>query len=502
MSEGILERFSKTPCHNRPKVSDLVAGVQKGSLSVAKVAYFFREQTLRLKDELGTHLSFDIKAIEAEVSRVQALVEASENPEALPLAGVPVLIKDNIATKDSPTTAGSRLLENYASGFDATVVERLRGAGALIFGKANLDEFGMGSSGENSAFQRTRHPTHASLVPGGSSSGSASAVAAGLVPLALGTDTGGSVRQPASHCGIVGLRPTYGGVSRYGVVAFASSFDQVGPIGVHSEDVALLWQIIEGADPKDQTSWANRSAQGSRGLETARIGILEEHADQSFMAEDVATVWQNALGMLTGAKGLSLGACSIPALKHGVAIYYVLSSAEASSNLARFDGSIFGKRSSERSVDGPVPYRDFVAANRGRGLGLEAKLRVLLGSYVLSAGYKGRAYQRASASRQAIVEAFEKIFECFDFVIGVTVPETAPKRGGSAQDSLRPYEKDLCTTAAAIAGIPAISIPCGKTAEGLPVGLQIMGAWHREASLLALASRLQNLFQPALGLGG
>lgn len=399
-----------------------------------------------------------------------------------PLAGVPIALKDNLCTLGTRTTAGSKILNNFVPPYDATVVTRLREAGLIFVGKTNLDEFAMGSSTENSGFHTSRNPWDRNRVPGGSSGGSAAAVAALEAPLSLGSDTGGSIRQPASLCGIVGLKPTYGRVSRYGLIAYASSLDQIGPLARDVRDAALLLQAIAGHDPHDSTCTKvptqNYAAACGLSVKGLRIGVPKEYFGQGVTASVAATV-RAAIEKLT-----QLGAiaeeCSLPYTEYALAAYYILAPAECSSNLARFDGVRYGLRTKE--LAGHIGLTE---KTRDEGFGNEVKQRIMIGTYALSAGYYDAYYRRAQQVRTLIRRDFDRAFETFDLLLTPTAPSTAFRIGEKA-DPLEMKLADVCTLPVNMAGLPGISLPCGFV-EGLPVGLQIIGRPFEEATLLRAA---------------
>lgn len=404
-----------------------------------------------------------------------------------PLAGVPVAVKDNLVTTDLPTTCGSRLLDGYRSPFDATVVRKLREAGALIVGKTNLDEFGMGSSTENSAFGPTLNPRDRSRVPGGSSGGSAAAVAAGYVEMALGSDTGGSVRQPAALCGVVGLKPTYGRVSRYGLVAFASSLDQVGTFGRTVADAARLLGIVAGHDSRDATSVdtpvpAFEQAAG-QGIEGVVVGVPEEFFPD-FLDPEIRARTDDALEALAS-KGAEIRPVSLPNSDLAIPCYYVVAPAEASSNLSRFDGVRYGARGEADDIEGM--YR----ATRGGGFGPEVKRRIMLGTYALSAGYYDQYYGAAQRARRAIRADLARVFESgVDVLFTPTTPAPAFPLGDRVDDPLKMYLSDVFTVTANLAGVPAMSVPIGEI-DGLPVGGQVMARWWDEETMVRVGSALE-----------
>ncbi len=412
-----------------------------------------------------------------------------------PLAGVPVALKDNLATDGLRTTAGSALLANWLPPYSATVVRRLEVADALIIGKTNLDEFAMGSSTEHSAFQRTNNPYDADLVPGGSSGGSAAAVAAGLVPLALGSETGGSVRQPAAYCGVVGLKPTYGRVSRYGLIAFASSLDQVGPLGRTVGDVADVLRVIAGADPEDPSTCLEpvpdyRAALGG-GVQGWRVAMPEElqkGADAKLQARA-----EQAFSALVAAGARPVSVC-LPHLEAALATYYVIAPAEASSNLSRFDGVRFGVRQG-----GDRELADMYSQTRGRGFGPEVKRRIMIGTYALSAGYVDAFYVQAQRLRQLLAEDFAAAFSMADILVTPTTPSLPFRFGAHDHDPLAMYANDALTLPANLVGVPAISVPAGLTA-GLPVGIQLMAPAFAERALLQAAQVVEDHFGPAAAI--
>jgi len=404
-----------------------------------------------------------------------------------PLAGVPVALKDNLCTRGVRTTASSRILESFVPPFDATAVSRLEAAGAVILGKTNCDEFAMGSSTENSAFGPTRNPWATDRIPGGSSGGSAVAVAAGMVPLALGSDTGGSIRQPAALCGVVGLKPTYGRVSRYGLLAFASSLDQIGPLTRTVGDAAVALSVIAGPDPADATSAADPvpdySASLTGEVRGARIGVPARLLDSGVDAE-VSRALRDALDTLV-ARGAVLVDVELPHAHAAVPVYYLVATAEASSNLARYDGVRHGFRAA--SAGPPDDMRTMYARTRAQGFGAEVKRRIMLGTYVLSAGYYDAYYLKAQQVRTLIRRDYEEAFARVDMVAMPTSPTPAIRIGERIADPLQMYLMDIFTVSANLAGLPAISVPCGFTAGGLPIGMQLTGRAFDEAALLRVA---------------
>lgn len=399
------------------------------------------------------------------------------------LAGIPMAVKDNISTKGVKTTCASKILENYIPPFDAHVYEKLKEAGAILIGKTNLDEFAMGSSTENSAFKITRNPWDLERVPGGSSGGSAAAVAADEAFFSLGSDTGGSIRQPASLCGVVGFKPTYGAVSRYGLVAFGSSFDQIGPFTKDVEDCAIVLNYLYGHDERDSTSLQVEHGDFTQALNKdikgMKIGLPKEYFEEGIDPE-VKRLVLDGVKILEGL-GAHVEEISLPYSKYALPVYYIAASAEASSNLARFDGVRYGYRAKEYSN-----LEDLYINSRSEGFGDEVKLRIMLGTYTLSSGYYDAYYNKALKVRRLIKQEFDKAFEKYDILISPTSPTTAFKIGERLDDQLAMYMSDICTVPINIAGIPAISIPCGLS-NGLPVGMQIMSRALGEASIIKAA---------------
>ena len=424
----------------------------------------------------------------AAADEVDRRVAAGEDPG--PLAGVPVALKDNLCTRGVPTTCSSRILEGWLPPYDATVVERLAAAGAVVVGKTNLDEFAMGSSTENSAFGVTRNPLAPTRVPGGSSGGSAAAVAAGFAPLALGSDTGGSIRQPAALCGVVGVKPTYGAVSRYGLVAFASSLDQIGPFARTVSDAALLLEAIGGHDPRDSTSIPEPAASLTevldRGVEGLRIGVIEELSGDGLegIADDVRSRLGEAASALDEA-GATVETTSVPSTVYGLSAYYVIAPAEASSNLARYDGVRYGLR-----VDAPNAG-DMNTATRTAGFGDEVKRRIMLGTYALSAGYYDAYYGKSQKVRTLIVQDFARAYEEFDLLLCPTAPTTAFPIGEKTADPMTMYLNDVCTIPSNLAGHPAMSVPFGVGDDGMPVGVQILAPAMGEPTMFQAAAVLE-----------
>ena len=429
---------------------------------------------------------------ERAASAVDEAVAHGRDPGVL--AGVPVALKDNMCTDGIPTTCSSRILEGWRPPYDATVVTRLAAAGALIVGKCNLDEFAMGSSTENSAFGPTRNPHDLAKVPGGSSGGSAAAVAAGFAALSLGSDTGGSIRQPASLCGLVGVKPTYGVVSRYGLIAFASSLDQIGPFAHTVEDAALLLEVIAGHDPLDSTS-INAPAPSLReavvlgagdGYAGLRVGIIDELCGEG-ISPDVVVRMNVAAQRLRDA-GATIGHVSVPSCRFGLSAYYLIAPAECSSNLARYDGVRYGLRVMNDEVSNVA---DMMAVTRAAGFGPEVKRRIMLGTYALSAGYYDAYYSQAQKVRTLIIRDFARAYQDFDVLLTPTSPTTAFAFGDKTADPMTMYFNDVCTIPSNLSGEPAISVPCGVGDDGMPVGVQLLGPALSEARLFRAAAVIE-----------
>ena len=402
------------------------------------------------------------------------------------LLGVPISVKDNMCTTFGRTTCSSKILENFHALYNATVVEKLEAAGAVILGKTNLDEFAMGSSTENSAFGPSKNPWNIKCVPGGSSGGAAASCAARMGFGGLGSDTGGSIRQPASLCGIVGVKPTYGLVSRYGLVAFASSLDQIGPMTLTVEDAAIFLQVIAGHDPRDSTSWPAAVPDYLAELEVPmvkglRIGLPKEYYDVEGMEAEVKTAVQKAVAWYKD-QGATLVDISLPYTQYGIAAYYIIAPAEASSNLARYDGVHYGHRTAK-----PEDLIDLYAASRGEGFGPEVKRRIMLGTYALSAGYADKFYLQALKVRALIKRDFDQAFEKCDLIIGPTSPTVAFEFGSKTDNPLQMYLCDVFTVTCNIAGIAGLSLPCGYSATNLPIGMQLLGPTFSEQKLLRVA---------------
>jgi aspartyl-tRNA(Asn)/glutamyl-tRNA(Gln) amidotransferase subunit A len=405
-----------------------------------------------------------------------------------PLAGMAVAVKDVLSMKGKRTTCGSKILENFEGIYDATVIEKLQAADAILIGKTNMDEFAMGSSTENSAFGPVKNPVDESRVPGGSSGGSAVAVAAGMATVALGTDTGGSIRQPAGLCGVVGLKPTYGRVSRYGLVAFASSFDQIGPFANSARDVARVLAVIAGHDERDSTSAKipvpDYLAAMNRDVKGVKIGLPQEYFNEALNPE-IRSLIEKRIAQLKE-HGAEIVEVTLPHSEYTIATYYILATAEASSNLARYDGARYGYRSKRADT-----LMEMYTKSRSEGFGAEVKRRIMLGTYVLSAGYYDAYYKKAQKVRRLIQEDFFNAFKTVDCLITPISPTTAFKFGEKVDDPLQMYLSDIYTVSANLAGIPGISVPAGVDSQNLPVGLQVLGKQFDEATLLKVADFLE-----------
>jgi len=463
------------------KVSELHSMLHKKEISVSDLVDESYKRISQVEDKVQAFLTLDEENARKKAKELDEKL-ATEKEFGL-LFGMPIGIKDNIVTKGLRTTCASKILYNFDPIYDATVMQRLHAADAITIGKLNMDEFAMGSSNENSGFQLTRNPWDLERVPGGSSGGSAAAVAAGEVPFALGSDTGGSIRQPAAFCGVVGLKPTYGRVSRFGLVAFASSLDQIGPITRTVEDNAYLLQVIAGLDPMDSTS-ANVDVPDYVSALTGDIKGLKIAVPKEYLGEGVSEeVRQSVLDALKVLEGLGATweEVSLPHSKYALATYYLLSSSEASANLARFDGVRYGYR-----TDNAKNLLDMYKLTRSEGFGNEVKRRIMLGTFALSSGYYDAYYKKAQKVRTLIKQDFENVFEKYDVIIGPTTPTPAFKIGEKTSDPLTMYANDILTIPVNLAGVPGISIPCGFS-NGLPLGLQIIGKHFDESTIYRVA---------------
>ena len=460
--------------------------IKEKKVSATELTKASLERINSVDEKLG---AFNSLTEDTALETAKKVDEKVAKGEELPLlAGVPLALKDNMNLIGSKTTASSKILENFVSPYNATVTEKLLNNLVPIVGKANLDEFAMGSSNENSAFKKVHNPWNLNKVPGGSSGGSAAAVASCESALALGSDTGGSIRLPASFCGIVGMKPTYGKVSRYGLIAFASSLDQIGPFSRTVEDSAALLEVISGYDPHDSTSLnlpvENYRASLNNDIKGMKIGVVKELMSEG-LAPDVQKSLQAAIDTYK-ALGAEIVEISLPNLKHSIGIYYILATAECSSNLARFDGVRYGHR-----TDNAENLLDMYCRSRAEGFGPEVKRRIMLGTYALSSGYYDAYYKKAQQMRRVVTEDFLRAFEQVDVLISPTCPNTAFDIGAKANDPLAMYLTDIATISANLAGIPAMSIPAGFDADGMPIGLQLMSPQLTEAKLFNIAYKFE-----------
>jgi len=471
----------------RPRtLADLRAEIASGTTRASDLAASYYDRIAEVNPHLNVYLSLTKERALAQAERVDAL--AAKGDPLPPLAGIPVGIKDVLVMRGAPATAGSKILEGYLPPYDATVVEKLEAAGAVLLGKLNCDEFAMGSSNENSAYGPVRNPVDTERVPGGSSGGSAAAVAANLAVATLGTDTGGSIRQPASFCGVVGVLPTYGRVSRYGLIAFASSLDRVGPFAGNVRDAATILSVIAGSDPKDATSsgapvpdYAVESDQPAKGL---RIGVPSEYFGDGLDPEVRAAV-EKGIEALKSA-GCIVKPVNLPLTKYAIPVYYLVATAEASANLARFDGVRYGHRS---AASGNL--NAMYSNSRDEGFGAEVKRRIMLGTYALSAGYYDAYYLKAQQVRRLLAEEFIRAFAEVDAIVTPTAPTAAFKLGEKTGDPLAMYLADIYTVTASLAGICGVTVPCGATAAGLPVGMQVLATHLNEGTAFRVARAVE-----------
>lgn len=496
-----MENYSEIPAHK------LALRIKSGEVSAEDVARHALDLIEEKNSTIHAYISVQEESVIEDARAVDRRIAAGDSTGAL--VGVPVAIKDAICTKNLETTCASKILKGFVPPYDATVIARLRAADAVILGKTNMDQFGMGSSNENTGFEICRNPLDISRVPGGSSGGSAAALAAGTAILALGEDTGGSIRQPASFCGIVGLKPTYGRVSRYGIIAYGSSLDQVGPMARNVEDCARLLGVIAGHDRLDSTSSPEAVPDYTKGLKQGikgvRIGVPEEYMADGLEVE----VRDSVAGAIERLEelGARVETVQLPHTEYAVAAYYILVTAEASSNLARYDGVKYGyrtdnnhSRAKKESLEQDVAPRaasdilsfdddlvNMYRSVRSDGFGLEVKRRIMLGTYVLSAGYYEAYYDKAQRVRTLIKRDFERVFEKIDLLVAPTAPTTAFRIGEKIDDPLQMYLSDVYTVPINMAGVPAISLPCGKDSSGMPIGLQIIGPHFGEEKILRAA---------------
>ena len=478
---------------NQLTISELTAKLAKREVSSREITQACLDQIARVDGQIHAFLSHDAADALAQADAADKLIASGATHSQKPLLGIPIAIKDVLAVKNQPLNCASKILGNFISPYDATAIEKLKAAGAIVFGRLNMDEFAMGSSTENSAFGTTKNPWDTSRIPGGSSGGSAAAVAADEAIATLGTDTGGSIRQPAALCGCVGLKPTYGRISRYGLVAFASSLDQIGPFTKDVRDSATMLGVMSGVDPRDSTSvpqpvpdYAAALDGNIRGL---KIGLPKEYMIGGLDPEVKASV--DAAVKQLEKLGAEIVEISLPHTDHAVAVYYIIATAEASANLARFDGIRYGAR-----VDGADPL-ELYSKTRGAGFGAEVKRRIILGTYVLSSGYYDAYYLRAQKVRTLIRNDFLKAYEKVDAIVTPTTPTAAFKIGEKSDDPLQMYLSDIFTISCNLAGIPGLSLPCGFTSghqlstinyqPKLPIGLQLLGKPFGEETILKIA---------------
>lgn len=462
------------------QMKDLLEKKEVSSVEITKSVIDRIEKTDK---DIQAYISYNF---EDALKKAEKVDEKIAKGEALgKMAGVPVAVKDNMCTRHLRTTCASKMLENFVPPYDATVVKKLYDNDAIIIGKTTMDEFAMGSSGENSAFQKARNPWDITRVPGGSSSGSAATVAASQVPVALGSDTGGSIRQPSSLCGIVGMKPTYGAVSRYGLVAFGSSLDQIGPMARTVDDAALLFETICGKDEMDATSKDYKYTRYGDSVKGMKFGIPKQYFGDGISPEVKEKVY-GAIETLK-AQGAEIVEVSLPSTDYALSAYYIISSAEASSNLGRYDGVKYGYSGSKRGN-----LEELYVSSRSEGFGREVQRRIMLGTYVLSSGFYDAYYKKAKALQKNIAKEFNDVLSVCDAIITPLSPTTAFKIGEKSDDPLAMYAGDICTVTLNIAGLPGISVPCGFDANNLPIGFQVIGKKFSESTLLSVAKCYEN----------
>lgn len=474
---------------------DVSGAVKSRKISAVEVTQFFLDRIEKLNPKLNAYIAMNSLAL-AEAGKIDNQVK--KNEDVGPLAGVVFGIKDLLCTKGLRTTAASKMLSNFIPPYDATVVTRLKNAGAVILGKLNLDEFAMGSSTETSYFGKSYNPWNVDHVPGGSSGGSAAAQAARMAMGTIGTDTGGSIRQPSSFCGVVGVKPTYGRVSRYGIIAFASSLDQAGPMVSSVEDAALTLEVICGQDSKDATTSAQKVPAFSKNLTTnvkgLKIGIVKEYdknQQKNELHPDVTRTYRQAIEELKKA-GAEIVEVSIPLTEFAVAMYYLIAASEASSNLSRYDGVRFGHRTEIKDL-ASIKLEDFYSRSRGEGFGPEVKRRIMLGTYCLSSGYFDAYYNKACQVRRLLRDQYLQAFTKCDALLGPVTTSPAFKIAERSSDPLKMYLNDIFTTATNLAGLPGLSVPFGFSVEGLPIGVQLTGAHFAEQKILNIAYALESM---------
>lgn len=470
-------------------VASLRAGLDKGEYSSAELTHEYFDRIDKYDGEIKSYISLCKDEAIAAAENADKLIAGGK---AQALTGIPLNIKDNICTKGIKTTCGSRMLADFVPPYNATAMERLSSAGAVTLGKGNMDEFAMGSTCQTSYFGGAKNPYDKNCVPGGSSGGAAASVAAGLCAAALGSDTGGSIRQPAAFCGVTGLKPTYGTVSRYGLVAFASSLDQIGPVARSAEDCGIILKAIAGMDKNDGTlkpaPTADYTAKIGQSVKGLTIGLPKEFFGEG-ISDEVKAIVMNAAKEYEK-MGCIIKEVSLPSLKYAVAAYYLISSAEAASNLSRYDGIKFGYRSEKGES-----YEELIKNTRQEGFGEEVKRRIMLGNYALSSGYYDAYYKKAVQIRGKIRDEYAEIFSSCDMILTPTTPTTAYKIGQNDQSPVEMYVGDICTVTVNISGLPAISTPCGYTAEGMPVGMSLIGRAFDEATIIGAADAFEKGFE-------
>ena len=473
----------------RAKIRDLRKALDSKEIGAVELC---EEYFKNIEAEDGKLLSFITVTKDRALEMAAAAQKVIDEGKATTLTGIPLAIKDNICTENVLTTCSSRMLENFVPPYNATVIEKLNAEGYVLLGKTSMDEFAMGGSNQTSVFKKTKNPYDLERVPGGSSGGSAAAVSASLAPAALGSDTGGSIRQPSSFCGVTGIKPTYGRVSRYGLVAFASSLDQIGPICNDARDCAIMLNAICGTDPHDATS-----ARVSTPDFTAKLGEsvkgMKIAMPKEFFSDDIDDEVKSAVvsaAKALEAQGAALVDCSIPGLKYAIPAYYLIACAEAASNLSRFDGIKYGFRGEGRT------FEELIRDSRSKGFGEEVKRRILLGNYALSSGYYDAYYKKALALKQEIIKEYNEVFDLADVILTPTAPTAAYKIGVQDNDPVKMYLADICTVTVNIAQLPGISTTCGYTAEGLPIGMSVIGKRFDEQTILQCADAFEQGFSP------
>lgn len=462
---------------------ELAAKIRQREVSVLDGVKEVFDQIESKEDKVHAYLDTYKKEAYARAKEVEKGIQ--NGTYTGPLAGVPIAVKDNICIKGKKTTCASKILDNFVPQYNAEVIDRLEKAGMIIIGKTNMDEFAMGSTTETSAYGVTRNPWNLEHVPGGSSGGSCAAVAAGETFMALGSDTGGSIRQPSSFCGVTGIKPTYGTVSRYGLVAYASSLDQIGPVGKNVADCAALLEVISGHDPKDSTSLDRKDLDFSKSIEEKKLLGMKFGVPKEFLARgldpEVKESFMNTLKTLTE-QGAIVEFFSVETMEYMIPAYYIIASAEASSNLERFDGVKYGYRAEDYNG-----LHNMYKKTRSEGFGAEVKRRIMLGSFVLSSGYYDAYYLKALRTKALIKQEFDKAFSKYDMILGPAAPTTAPKIGSSLSDPIKMYLGDIYTISVNLAGLPGISVPCGVDSKGLPIGVQLIGDCFQEKKILRAA---------------